>query len=65
LISDGLKATLADPPNPAKPTNFGVLWFGVKKMAKEHIKLVKPAIVLQANLHPRSQPPLVQVRRKI
>jgi hypothetical protein len=52
-----VRATLADTPSPVKPANFRIftLW-GEKSNQNRHRKMVKPANVLHADLHPRPRP---------
>jgi hypothetical protein len=53
-----VRATLADTPSPVKPANFRIFAVWGKKIIRiDTIKVVKPANVLHADLHPRLRPP--------
>jgi hypothetical protein len=52
-----LRATLADPLNQVKPINFWSFAVWSEKIARiDTAEIVKPANVLQADLHPRPRP---------
>jgi hypothetical protein len=65
-VPGGVRASLADTPNLVKPVNFPIFMVSGEKKSTgiEPAKVVKPANVpanvLQADLHPRLRPPLIQ-----